>query len=165
MKKLLGFLAIALVMAATIACEGKPGKDGLNAEPVNWFTGDFEIFPESWNFVEVEDENWFLYEYKFDVSELDKFVFKEGAVLCYLVQDIVEKGKETTRHILLPHTVYGEVILNEVNPDTGEPFWFPFSENYSCELSEGFINFTVRFSYWDPDKQPPYRLFHVVMLW
>jgi len=160
MKNLLGWLLV--MMLGITACEGpmgppgRDGKDGKDAESTQWYVGDFEVSSKDWNLVfeEMDDNEWYLFEYEFRVPELDNFIFTQGAVVCYLVQFFSYGGNPVRTHCLLPYTIYGEY-------DNG----FPFSENYSCELRTGYINFTVKYSDWFPELLPPDRTFHVVLMW
>ena len=133
---------------------GPPGKNGSDAEATQWLIASFEVKSEHWRVVHEDD--WYFFECEISFPELTEFVFKEGAVICYLIQHIQYDGeKNPTRiHSLLPHTVYGEL-------DDG----WPYSENYSCELRPGWINFTVKYSDWAPEWSPPTRQFHIVLMW
>jgi len=145
-----------IVMLMFSACQGPmgpAGKNGLDGT-AQWLVATFQVSSEHWRVVEEDD--WYFFESEIEFPELTEFVFMEGAVLCYLIQHVQYAGERnpTRVHSLLPHTVYGEY-------DDG----WPYSENYSCELRPGWINFTVKYSDWAPDIQPPSRLFHVVLMW
>jgi hypothetical protein len=161
MKKLLGWLLV--VMLGISACEGpigppgrdgRDGRNGKDAESTQWYIEDLEVRSQDWNFVndEMDGNQWYLFEYEFSLPELDQFVFMQGAVSCYLVHNVNYGGNSIRVHSLLPFTVYGEED-------------YPFSENYSCELRPGYINFVVKYSDWSPDILPPTRKFHVVLMW
>ena len=164
MKKVMGCLLLAVL--AFTACEGpmgppgkdgRNGRDGKNAEPTQWVVKDFKVYSKDWDRIVIDEkgdgDKWLLFEYGFEFDVLDDFVFTEGAVLCYLVQYFSYGGSQIRTHCLLPYTVYGE--------DDEE---YPWSENYSCEISPGYINFTVKYSDRLTDN-PPDCEFHVVILW
>ena len=152
MKKLFGLILI--VMLAFTACEGKMGPPGKDGQSTEWFVCDFEVDHNDW--AVVSEDDWYFFEYEFKVPELTKSVFKDGATVCYLSQEVTyDNGRTYNRiHCLLPHTVYGEY-------EDGTAY----SENYSCELREGYINFVVKYSDISPDLKPPSSRFHVVMMW
>jgi len=158
MKKLFGFLII--VTFAFVACEGpagppgRDGRDGRDGESTQWFAGDFIVYSQDWTFVEDHDNDWYFFECEIRFPELTEFIFMEGAVIGYLVQNVRYGTGPTIRiHSLLPHTVYGEFE------------GFPYSENYSFEIRPGFINFIVKYSDWEPELLPPTRQFRIVMMW
>ena len=153
MKKLFGHILI--LMMGFAACQGPmgpagpPGRDGA----ADWWVGDFVVLHNDWKM--VDDDDWYLFEYRFSFPELSNFVFNDGAVIGYLVQHIRYGGGSPVRtHCLLPYTVYGE-------DDDG----YPYSENYSCELRPGYINFTVKYSDYVPHIKPPDRTFRIVLIW
>ena len=147
MKKLLGWMLIVALLFT--ACEGKvgpPGKDGKNIEFV---VCDFVVQSENW--VPVNDELMGnLFEYGFNFPQLTGYIFDEGAVVCYLVQDLGGGIIQTP----LPYTFYGE--LDDVL----------YSENYTYEISPGHINFIVKISDFDTEVQQPLSCtFRVVLMW
>ena len=159
MKKLFGFLVVALI--GFTACEGPMGPPGPRGDKgddaIGWFAEDYDVFANQWRAnTEEDDRNFFRYfEYEVRFSELTEFVFNEGFVGCYLVQEVVnvENGKRTLVQKPLPYTVYGF-------DDEGAPY----SENYSFETRAGYVNFIVKYSDFS-NIQPPTCTFHVVMIW
>ena len=150
-KKLLGCLLI--VMMWITACEGPmgpAGRDGRDGIGTNWFVEDFEVLSEHWIPVYDPVMDGDIFEYSFNFPKLSKIIFEEGAVICYLVQNINKNVIQTP----LPYTFFGEYqgIL--------------YSENYTYEISPGYINFIVKISDFDTQTQPPLRcIFRVVLMW
>jgi hypothetical protein len=164
MKKLIGLLLV--VMMGVVACEGpmgregqrgRDGKDGKDGESTQWWVGDFTVLTNDW--VRLNDDDWYFFEYEFSFPELSNFVFTDGAVIGYLVQNVSYNGGPATRvHNLLPYTVYGEYLENG--------YVVSYSENYSFEVRPKYINFIVKFS--DdvaPNYRPDSRTFRVVLMW
>ncbi len=148
MKKLFGLLL--LVLLGFTACEGPmgpegpPGKDAISTE---WYVHDYEIYSNDWKLNHDKDGRPF-YEYEFGIPELTKFVFDEGAVVCYFVQ---KTGNILTQSPL-PYTYY------ELDGD------FPYSENYSCEVKPGYVKFIAKYSDF-ATEQPKDCIFHIVLMW
>ena len=157
MKKLLGCLLV--VMMCFAACQGPigpmgpPGKNGIDGESTQWFVKDFQVLSEHWVAV-YDDLMGDIFEYEFRISELTGFVFDEGAVVCYLVQNINYGGKATVVQSPLPYTFFGEYHGKL------------YSENYTYEIRPGYINFIVKISDFDTQAQQPLDCtFRVVLMW
>ena len=154
MKKLTGLLLI-VIMGFT-ACEGPMGPEGprgRDAESTQWFVNDYDVFERDWTVINKDLVGAF-FEYKINIPELTGFVFDEGAVICYLVEEVIyDGGKKSLIQSPLPYTIYGE--YND---------GFPYSENYSYEVGPGYIRFIVKYSDFSNDI-PPTRTFHVVLMW
>ena len=161
MKKLTGWLLI--LMIGFTACEGpmgpegpqgRDGKNGRDGESTQWFVNDYDVFERDWTIIN-EGYVGAFFEYKINIPELTGFVFDEGAVICYLVEEVsYDGGKKSLIQSPLPYTIYGEYY------DDG----FPYSENYSYEVGPGYIRFIVKYSDFSNDI-PPTRTFHVVLMW
>ena len=159
MRKLFGCLLV--VMMSFVACEGpvgppgRDGRDGIDGEFTYRFTNDYDVWFDEWISSSEEGDGYFFYYFEHEISipQLTKFVFDEGFVGCYLVQEIVyENGKKALVQRPLPYTIYGF--------DGGEPY----SENYSFEIRTGYIKFIVKYSDFG-EIQPLSCTFHVVMMW
>ena len=160
MKKLLG--CVLAVMMCFAACEGPvgpPGKDGRDGKngsdgySTQWFVGDFDVLSAHWEPV-YDDLMGDIFQYEFHIPELTEFIFKEGAVICYLLQNINKGGRTTLIQTPLPYTFYG---------DAGGEL---YSENYTCEIRQGYINFIVKISDFNTQAQQPLPCtFRVVMMW
>ena len=161
MRKLFGCLLV--VMMCFAACEGPvgpPGKDGRDGKngadgvSTEWFWKDYDVLSNQWKEYTEEGDGYFYYyfEYEYSIPQLTEFVFDEGAVVCYLVQEINSNGRKTLVQRPLPYTIYG--FDNDV----------PYSENYSYEIRPGYIKFIVKYSDFD-EIQPLSCTFHVVMMW
>ena len=155
MKKVLGWLLA--IMTGITACEGPmwpmgpPGPSGDGYE-TQWFIRDYDILSHQWEL--VFDQNMgSLFQFEIPVPEITKFVFDEGAVLCYLVQEISSGGRTSLVQSPLPYTFYGEID------------GFFYSENYTFEVRTGYINFIVKYSDFDTEIKPLSCTFHVVLIW
>ena len=151
MKKLLGCLV--MVVTGFAACQGPMGPvgpPGKDAESTQWFVKDFEVLSEHWKSVYDPVMDGDVFEYSFSFPQLTKFIFEEGAVICYLLQSVNNAVVQTP----LPYTFHGKY---------GE---FLYSENYTYEIRPGFINFIVKISDFDTEFQNPLPCtFRVVMMW
>ena len=146
MKKILVFFAIALMVAASIACEGKPGKDGNDAI---FKILDFDVESEEWN------EHDGIFKYDFPMPEFSGKIFDEGAVVCYLLWF---EGSVPVQSPL-PYTFFG------VDEDIDGNDYF-YSENYTFEVKPGYITFIVKISDFQTGFQQPLPCsFRVVLLW
>ena len=155
MKKLFGFLMVVMIgLAACEGPQGPPGKDGLNGIATGWFAKDYDILSSEWKPGIEEGDGYFFhyFEYEVRIPELNDFVFDEGFVGCYLVQEIIHNEKRTLVQRPLPYTIYGD--------DNGTPY----SENYSFETRVGYVKFIVKYSDFS-ELQPLGCTFHVVMIW
>jgi hypothetical protein len=151
MKRITGIL-LAL-MACIAACEGPMGPPGEDGYAPGLYVNDFTVFSEDWELYENEDGPYF--EYEFAVPELTRHVFDTGAVVCYLVQEKSYDGRTSfLTQNPLPYTYYGMY-------DDG----VLFSENYSYEVSEGYITFIAKNNTFDNRLRPLNRDFHVVIMW
>ena len=159
MKKLLGcLLLVTMVMSACEGPMGPPGRDGLDgrngkdgkdAVSTQWFIQDCVIFSEDWKPV-TDDLMGDIFEYGFNIPKLSTLVFEEGAVVCYLLQKVGKSDIQTP----LPYTFYGR---------DGDYF---YSENYTCEVRPGYINFIVKVSDFNTKIQQPLDCkFRVVLMW
>ena len=154
MKKITGLLLVVVMMSIT-ACEGPmgpPGKDGKDGYETEWFVNDYNVLSHQWNLT-FDDMMGSFFEYEVPIPQLTSFVFTDGAVLIYLVQDIFSGGRTVQVNSPLPYTYYYE--SND----------FFYSENYSFELRPGYINFIVKYSDFDTNEKPATCRFHVVMIW
>ena len=157
MKKLIGCLLV--VMMGFAACEGpvgppgRDGMDGLDGESTQWAYVDCEILSEHWESA-YDDLMGSFFQYEFSIPKLTSFVFEKGAVVCYLVQKVNYGGRTTIVQTPLPYTFYGD--------SQG----FLYSENYTYEIRQGYINFIVKISDFDTQAQQPLDCtFRVVMMW
>lgn len=153
-KNFLGCLLI--VMMGITACEGPegpPGPKGNDGASTQWKIYDLTVSSDHWRPVH-DDLMGNIFEYGFDIKELTGFVFDEGAVVCYLVQNFKVDGKNIVVQTPLPYTFYGEYqgVL--------------YSENYTYEMKPGYINFIVKISDFDTELQQPLPCtFRVVLMW
>jgi len=155
MKKFLGFFAAAMLGLA--ACEGPmgpPGRDGRDAESMQWHVEDFDVLTTQWRERTEEGDGYFFYyfEHEIRLPELTEFVFNNGFVGAYLVMEIVRDGRRQLVQRPLPYTIYG------MDGD------IPYSENYSFETRPGWIRFIVKYSDFS-EMKPLTCTFLVVMMW
>ena len=156
MKKLLGYLLLAMMLIS--ACEGpmgppgRDGRDGINGKDgtsTQWFIQDCEVFSKDW--IPVNDDLMGnIFEFGFSIPQISKFVVEEGAVVCYLIQKLGNTSVQTP----LPYTFYGR---------DGD---YLYSENYTCEIRQGHVNFIVKVSDFNTQAQQPLGCrFRVVIMW
>ena len=158
MKKILGcFLTGIMALAACQGPMGPPGRngrDGIDGESTQWKIIDCEILSAHWT-PAFDDLMLDFFQYEFRIPELSTFVFEEGAVVCYLVQNVDYGGRNTTIQTPLPYTFYGEANNGDL-----------YSENYTYEIRPGYINFIVKISDFDTGAQQPLGCqFRVVLMW
>jgi len=157
MKKVL--VSVLVAMMAFAACEGPMGPigpvgpTGLPGESTQWKIIECDILSEHW-VPAFDDLMGPYFEFEFKIPELTKFVFEQGAVVCYRIQNINYGGRNIVVQTPLPYTFYGE--------ENG----FYYSENYTYEISVGYINFIVKVSDFDTSAQQPLdSTFRVVLMW
>ena len=153
MKKFLGCLLI--IMMVLSACEGPAGPMGPPGKDADAGMLVFEcnVLSEHWK-PAFDDLMGDFFEYEFRIRELTGYIFDEGAVFCYLVQNIDDGKRVTVVQSPLPYTFYG--VFQGVL----------YSENYTYEIRPGYINFIVKISDFDTQAQQPLDCtFRVVMMW
>jgi len=160
MKKVL-WSVLALMMALA-ACEGPMGPvgppgpmgpTGKTGESTQWKIYECDILSEHW-VPAFDDLMGPYFEFEFPIPELTKFVFEEGAVVCYRIQNVNYGGRNILVQTPLPYTFYGD--------DDG----YYYSENYTYEIRTGYINFIVKVSDFDTSAQQPLdSTFRVVLMW
>ena len=155
MKKLTGWLLLLMIWFT--ACEGPmgpAGPPGMDGESTQWFIADCTVYSEDW--IPARDDLMGDYfEYEFRIDALTSFVFNEGAVVCYLEQNVTYGGRVTAVQTPIPYTFYGEASGGVL-----------YSENYTYEVRTGYINFIVKISDFDTQTQQPLDCkFRVVLMW
>ena len=139
MKKLLKLMLIAMFMFSACGKDGKDGKDTV------LIVLDFHV-PSSttkWESA-IDDLMGDFFECRVSVREITGDVFDNGVVLCYLVQYIEYGNTVTPIQTPLPYTYSRwEHLYDE---EYEEYHWYNYSENYTFEVSPGYINFIVKSS-------------------
>ena len=136
MKKLLGLLLVVLVLSA---CEGKvgpPGPPGKDGEFTYWKIIDFTIVQKDWELIRNPDEIGSYYYYVYDVSEITKAIYENGLIVCYF-RYMDDFGVNVQS--ILPHTYY-DILVSD------KGIGFPYSVQYSYDVTPGSIAFKVVFS-------------------
>jgi len=149
MKKLLCCMLVVVLLL------GGCGKDGKDAELI---VLDFIVMSNQWDEYEFKDDRYFYYFWKspeIHVPQLTGKVFDEGAVLCYMLQNLIEGGRPQVVQKPLPYTING------FYDDNG--YDVPYSENYSFQIRPGYITFIVKYSDFG-ELRPPRGDFRVVIL-
>ena len=147
MKKVLLLLAVVWMLAA---CEGPPGRDGLDGQ-IYWFVKDYTINSNQWQLVNGVDQLGSYFQASINIPELDRDIYEKGNVFCYMYQRISGVEVQT----LLPFTVpYGEGQGNS------EHLW---TETYACDFSPGTVMFYVNYSDFYTSNRPPTTTFRVVL--
>ena len=150
MKKLLGCMLIVVLLCSSCVKNGKDGNDTV------FMVLDFDIPSinnnNKWNPV-FDDVMGNFFESRVSIRELTGDIFDNGAVLCYLLQNVNYGARTTVIQTPLPYTFFGEFG------------GFLYSENYTFELSPGSINFIVKISDFDIETQMPLDCtFRVVLM-
>lgn len=151
MKRIFGFLL--LIMMVISACQGPagpvgpPGRDGLDGvgEVTYWKIKEFTIARNSWDLIGIPGEIGSYFYYVADVPELTNAIFEDGAIICYyLYMDDFGDNVQTP----LPYTYYDIMVNGGVE--------YPFSVQYSYDVTPGSIAFKVVFSdFYTADNKPP----------
>jgi len=147
MKKILGCLV--LVMIWFTACEGPrgpAGRDGIDGEVTYWKVFDFTVTRKAWELIGKPDEIGSYYYYVFDVPELTRAIYDEGLIVCYYrFKDDFGDNVQA----ILPYTYY-DIFVNKWEEE------FPYSVQYSYDVTPGSIAFKVTFSdFYTADNEPP----------
>jgi len=149
MKKFFGWMLV--VMLVISAC-GKDGKDTV------FLVLDIDVpsHTNSWRMVRDEiTEDFLFFECRVPVREITGDIFDNGAVLCYLVEYVGYGNTTIPIQSPLPYTLF------RVDYEDNEYY---FSENYTFEVSPGYINFVVKVSdFWD-GEYPLNCTFRVVIM-
>ena len=146
MKRL--FVVLMTVAGLFASCEGPAGRDGAEAY---WFVKVYTINSNDWRLVGGVDQLDSRYEAKISIKELDKDLYENGLVSCYMFQRTNNVEVQTP----LPFTIpYGKKNGNK------EDLW---TETYSFECAPGFITFYVYYSDFYTSNRPPSTSFRVVL--
>ena len=138
MKKFLRLMLIAMLVFS--AC-GKDGKDGRDTVFV---VRDFHVPSQTNNWqITNDDLMGSFFECRVLVEEITGDVFDNGAIICYLLQNVNYGASTSVVYTPLPFTFFGE--------DEG----YLYSENYTFEVSPRYINFIVKVSDFDTGAQLP----------
>ncbi|MDR2042485.1 MAG: hypothetical protein LBP98_09265 [Tannerella sp.] len=151
MKKILFLLPAAVLMF--VSCEGPAGPPGEKGEPgLWWFVNEYTVRSDQWKLVGGTDELNSYYQYEIPVPELDKDVFYEGKMTCYMYLN-----EDYSVQAELPEVIH----YGEYNPDTGgENLW---TETYKCDYAIGSILFKVEYSDFFTGNRPGTKRFRVVL--
>ena len=165
MKRILGCFLIAMIGLS--ACEGpmgpagrdgRDGRDGLDGMAVVW-DEEFIINRNDWKlFGDPKDPNMIgsYYYYVFDVPQISQKIYKDGLVLCYY-RYIDEFGDDVTT--VLPYTFY-DIDVNQWSEE------FPYSIQYSFDITPGSIAFKVVFSdFYTDENLPPTCTFRMYVIY
>ena len=153
MKKILLLMTIAI---AALSCEGPMGPQGPKGDVADWFV-NFYVVGERSNQYEYgywESLGDGKFQCVFDIPELDDFVYNEGIVNVFFMQDM-----DTNNEIQVgfPHIFFYE--------DYGKTY----TATYTFDMQKikgkmGSIAFNVAYSDFI-DAPPPACTFRVAMIW
>ncbi|MDR1116257.1 MAG: hypothetical protein LBL33_08975 [Tannerella sp.] len=127
MRKFL--LLLPVVIMLFVSCEGPAGRDGFDGrdgESVFRYVETFTVGTNEWELVEGRPDDFGTYFRKEIVlSELDKFIYDEGHVLCYIFDRVEGFEVQSNLPYIKP---YGEIVNGR------EYFW---NETFSYDFVPG----------------------------
>ena len=134
------------------ACEGPVGPmgpPGRGGDPTYWKVIDFTVARRDWSLFSPGNEPNEIgsyYYYVFDVPELSRAIFDDGAIICYFrYRDELGYTVQTP----LPYTYY-DIIVNQWGEE------FPYSVQFSYDVTPGSIAFKLVFSdFYTDENEPP----------
>ena len=160
MKKNLFLLSAVIMMLAS--CEGPAGRDGFDGRDgydgrdgagMNKIVKTYTIKEGDWKLVKGVNELNSYYQAEVLINELNKRVYEDGNVFCYMFQNIDGVEVQTMLPFVIP--------LGEGHSG-GEDLW---TEMYSCDFSPGSIMFYVNYSDFITEVRPPTISYRVVLIW
>ena len=148
MKK--SVLLLSLLVLTFVSCEGPAGRDGfdgLDGAETYWFVRNYPI--TRWELINGEDQLNSYFRSTINIPELDRDIFENGHVLCYMYLD-------ANHQTLLPYTLH-----KGKNDGNTELLW---TETYSYEFSLRTITFYLEYSDFYTSNPPPSSItFRVVL--
>lgn len=152
MKK--NFLLLLMMIFAFVACEGPagpPGPPGENGESTKWYIETFVVEANEWKlYADADGLNpYYMCEKKF--SELDNFIYTDGTVFVYLIQN---PGEDSEVQTPLPSSL-------PLENQAGERW----TEHVSFDVMPGSIAFYIRYDDFAVNIRPARQEFRVVMNW
>jgi hypothetical protein len=153
MKKYL-FLASLLALAC-MSCEGPMGPPGESGEGVNWKILTYTVRESDWRLVGGSGDLNSYYMYEFKENAVSNFIYTDGNVFGYLIQNPGQKDEVQTP---LPF-----VIPRGESDNYGSEFLF--TEIYSFDFMPGSIAFYVNYSDFETGIRPPTCDFRIVLNW
>ena len=150
MKKVL-LLSAAVWMLA--ACEGPAGRDGFDGAETYWFVKNYPVRSNDWQIVNGVDQLGSYFRYTVNINELDRDIYENGTVTCYMFQNVNGVEVQTP----LQHTIHKG--KQEGNSD------YLWTETYSFMYSLRSITFIVEYSdfYTNNNNRPDDTTFRVVL--
>ena len=146
MKKILFLLSAAIILLAS--CEGPAGKDA----EVYWFVKTYTINSNQWELINGEDQINSFFRAEIVIPELDRDIYKDGNVFCYMFQNVDGVEVQTP----LPYSI----PVGQSYPNGSEELW---TETYAFDFTVGSIMFYVNYSDFYTNNRPPTTRFRVVM--
>lgn len=152
MKK--NFLLLLMMIFAFVACEGPagpPGIPGEDGEGAHWYIQTFVVEANEWKLYADPDglNPYYMCEKSF--SELDNFIYTDGNVFGYLIQN---PGADNEVQTPLPYYIPFE--------NTEGALW---QESVTFDFMPGSVAFYIRYSDFAVDIRPARQEFRVVMNW
>jgi hypothetical protein len=147
---------ISLGLVTLASCAGPVGPPGPAGEGMNWEVRTYTVRQNDWKLVGRAGELNSYYIYEIMERSLTDFVYTDGNVFAYLIQNPGQKNEVQTP---LPY------IIPVGEWDKGEEFLW--TEIYSFDIMPGSIAFQLRYSDFETGVAPPPELcnFRVVMNW
>lgn len=153
------FLLAASVLLSS--CEGPMGPRGPQGEPgisSEWKVIFLDARESDWQrkAVDTDGSNAF-YQVSFDIPELDKFIYDEGLVQCYIEYDA---GTDNASQQLLPKVLHREDYDSENN----QMLW---TETIDYDYTVGNVNIYLTYSdFPGADIKPEGNMtFRLVLMW
>lgn len=151
-KKALFFLFSALVLCACEGPMGPQGPQGPKGDGTNWKIADLDV--DKWDYTNFSDNNYFFAKY--DVPALSSYVFTDGNVQVYLVEN---NSQRVLPFVRPQYEILSDKTLNF------------FTRTIDAHFGIGWVQVEVRdsdFEYEVPESQipdPNPMKFRVVMTW
>jgi len=129
-------------------CEGPAGRDGAETF---WFVKSYTINTNQWQLVNGVDQIGSFYQAKISIPELDREIYENGNVFCYMFVRVNNVEVQTP----LPYSNhYGKVVGGS------EELW---TETFSFDFYRGGITFNVTYSDFYTNNRPQTITFRVVL--
>lgn len=162
-KNLFGLILMILAFTACEGPEGPMGPQGIPGEPglvEGWHIVDVTIPQKDWVLTYDQDGLNPYFHCYVDIEELDDYVYDEGLVFAYLVQDPGTKYEvQTSLNCSMPYQ-------DPFDPD------YTWTVHYSWDYMFGSVAFYVKYDDFvileDPNGNiipPATEKFKIVMLW
>lgn len=150
-------IIIAAALTACIGPQGPQGPQGEQGEPgisTQWEVINLTVPTDDWELVSSTDGTNPYYRAKFDVPELDDFIYDQGLTKCYIE---FNRGTNNAYQQELPYVRHFEAYENDQ-----QIIW---TQTVDYDFGIGFVNVYVTFSDFFVDERPETMDFRLVLMW